>query len=76
MIGHSYDEWYGKTWMVKLMNCLTGWDFEVRWILRFDGKSGWGKYISHCLKLIKIMLETWNLICNYKETCSFRKITR
>ena len=28
-----------------------------------------------CLKLIGIMLETWNLIRKYKRICSFRKYT-
>ena len=31
--------------------------------------------ISPCSKLVKIMLETWNLVCMYTRICSFRKFT-
>ena len=35
--------------------------------------GGWG--LSPCLKLVRIMLETWNLARKYKPICSFKKYT-
>ena len=36
----------------------------------FRGGDGW---ISPCLKLVRIMLETWNLVHKYTHIYSFRK---
>ena len=30
---------------------------------------------SFCLKFVEIMLETWNLVCEYTQICSFIKNT-
>ena len=35
---------------------------------------GVGK-ITPCLKLVRVILETWNLVCKYTHMCSFRKYT-
>ena len=35
--------------------------------------SGGGGGITPCLKLVIIMLETWNLLRKYTQKCSFRK---
>ena len=34
-----------------------------------------GLKLSPCLKLVRIMLETWNLVREYKHIYSFRKYT-
>ena len=36
---------------------------------------GVGQKISRCLKLVIIMLETWNLVRKYTHISSFRKYT-
>ena len=36
---------------------------------------GWDKITSPCLKLVRVMLETWNLVRMYTHKCSFRKCT-
>ena len=41
--------------------------------IHFDVK-GWGG-ITPCLKLVKSMLESWNLVRKYTHICSFRKYT-
>ena len=38
----------------------------------FQGGDGW---ISPCVKLVRIMLETWNLVHKYTHIYSFRKKT-
>ena len=43
-------------------------------ILKGSSYDGWDK-ITPCLKLVKIVLETWTLVCKYKLICSFRKYT-
>ena len=37
--------------------------------------GGWGRKITPCLKLVRIMLETWNLIRKFTRTCTFRNYT-
>ena len=35
----------------------------------------WGSKITPCLKLVRIMLETWNMARRYTDVSSFRKYT-
>ena len=41
--------------------------FVLRW------RRGGGAKTTPCLKLVRIMLETWYLVCKYTHICSFRK---
>ena len=41
--------------------------------VRFEVGGG-GKF-PLCLKLVRIMLETWDLVRNYTQICRFRKYT-
>ena len=38
----------------------------------FEVKEGGGGKINPCLKLVRIMLQTWNLIHKYTHICSFK----
>ena len=45
-------------------------------LVRFDVyRGGRGGKITPCLKLVRIMLETSNLVRKYTRICSFRKYT-
>ena len=41
--------------------------------IRFE--MGESKVTPSCLKIVRIMLETWNLVRKYTHICSFRKYT-
>ena len=60
---------------VRNAEMLTKLDFKM--MLFLNPNPGGSKIIppSHCLKPVKIMLETSNLACKYTPICSFRKYT-
>ena len=43
--------------------------------VRFEVGEEWCKITPSSLKLVRIMLETWNLVRKYKHICSFIKYT-
>ena len=43
------------------------------WTGSLEARLRWGVNYSPCLKLVRIMLETLNLLCKYTHICSFRK---
>ena len=61
-----------KVWRLSWITCF--YLLTLIWVgslgLCFRG----GGYFP-CLKIVRIMLETWNLIRKYKHICSFRKYT-
>ena len=59
----------------KHHSCLTQiWVGFLGVCFEVEGGDGGGK-ITLCLKLIRIMLETWNLVHKYTGIRSFRKYT-
>ena len=60
------------------------WRCSVKWCLNpnlgglFRGSfwgGGGGRGITLCLKLVRMMLETWNFVRKFAHICSFRKYT-
>ena len=61
---------------VRIAEMLTQLDFKMMLFLNPNLGGGSKNYhTSHCLKPVKIMLETLNLACKYTPICSFRKYT-
>ena len=61
---------------VRNAEMLTKLDFKMMLFLNPNlGGGSKNYYTSHCLKPVKIMLETSNLACKYTPICSFRKYT-
>ena len=61
-------------WFLTLISTI--YDLTLIWVdflvVRFE--VGWVK-VHPCLKLVRVMLETWNLVRNYRHIWSFRKYT-
>ena len=52
---------------------MTQWVQPKIWVGFLGVPLGLGGKIAPCLKLVRIILETWNLVCKYSHICSFRK---
>ena len=58
-------------------NSLVRYNYLTIILVEFGGfVMGVGSGVfSHCVELVRIMLETWNLVCESINLCSFRKHT-
>ena len=60
---------------VRIAEMLTQLDFKMMLFLNLNLGGSKNYHTSHCLKPVKIMLETSNLACKYTPIFSFRKYT-
>ena len=66
------------TLLLSSDNLFTGYEkLTLIWVgfLGFHFEVGGGVKLLPCLKLVRFMLETWNLVRKYTHICSVRKYT-
>ena len=68
---------YGRTRSKLSFSTVGAFYLTLIWvgILEVRFEVGGSKIIPHCLKLVRIMLETSNLVRKYTHICRFRKYT-
>ena len=75
-IPNNQDLLKSKTWIQNRPFLNTYWYIrtflEVRFAVRGGGRGS--NLHTHCLKLVRIMLETWNSARKYRHICSFKNI--